>query len=336
MPLLPSTLEFFRSRALDLKPGLAAISGGADSVALAHVLGRLKKSGQLPSIGLIHLNHQLRGEDSDGDEAFVKSLPETWQMPELAVHTQRIDVAAFAKREGLNLEDAGRRARYVYFAEVAAETGEGWVATAHTSDDQAETVLLRLLRGAGLAGLAGIPDVRPLAPSCRLARPWLGIRKTQVREYLAQHQLDWREDASNQSDRFTRNRIRNQLMPLLERDFQPSLVPLLNRLALQANEVSEYLREQAELLRARAERPRAGEILVFDVDMIQGVNSVLVREMFRLVWSREGWPMGEMGAEEWEVFPGLAEGSVSAVDLPGGVHARRKGRVIQVARNRPR
>lgn len=330
-PLSQITCAFLKERHLE-SPGLVAVSGGPDSVALAHVLVNLHRIGHFPALHLIHLNHQLRGLESDEDEAFVKSLPTHWHATNVTVHNRRVDVAALANREGWNLEDAGRRARYAYFAEIATQTGARWVATAHTADDQAETILMRILRGAGLSGQAGIAAERPLTEDCRLIRPWLSIRKSDVMAYLAEHHLHWREDASNASDKFLRNRIRMQLMPLIEKDYQPAIVPLLGRLSRQAGEVQSFLNEQTELLRQKAERPRAGDLLVFDLATLSTCPPVLLRELFRFIWQRENWPLSDMGAEQWERLGCLVAGVESAMDLPGNIHVRRKEKIVQVSR----
>src|SRR5829696_3493611 len=153
-------------------PGVVAVSGGADSVAL---LRALADDPPVPGLVVAHLNHRLRGAESDADAAFVAGL-----FPHLPHRTEAIDVAAAA--EGDNLEDTARRVRYDFLARVAREAraGAGWVATAHTLDDQAETVLHRLIRGTGVRGLRGIAESRELIPGVRLLRPMLTVARVEV------------------------------------------------------------------------------------------------------------------------------------------------------------
>ncbi len=200
-----------------LAPGMrvaVGCSGGADSVALVRLLYELKDKLGL-RLAIAHLNHQLRGEEADTDEGFVRRLAERL---EIEFVVRREDVAARAKKEKVNLEEAGREARLEFFASLIAAGKAEAVAVAHTLDDQVETVLGRLVRGAGTRGLAGIyPVVEPLpgAKSGRLLRPLLGVRRSELREYLDVVQQPWREDASNRDRKRLRSRIRLELLPQL-------------------------------------------------------------------------------------------------------------------------
>ena len=200
-----------------LQPGMrvaCACSGGADSVALVRLLYELKDKLGLRLL-VAHVNHQLRGEDSDADEAFVRRLAERL---ELEFVVRREDVAERAKKKKTNLEEAGRQARLEFFASLVAGGKADAVAVAHTLDDQAETVLARLVRGAGTRGLAGIyPVVEPLpgAKKGRLVRPLLGVRRVELRDWLDQLQQPWREDATNRDPARLRSRIRLEVLPQL-------------------------------------------------------------------------------------------------------------------------
>src|SRR3990172_1476715 len=212
-----------------LEPGMkvaVACSGGADSVALACLLAELKETLGLRLL-LVHLNHQLRGAEADADEAFVRKLAERLEVEFLA---RREDVGARAQRDKTNLEEAGRQTRLEFFASLIAAGKADAVALAHTLDDQAETVLGRLVRGAGTKGLAGIYPVVELTPAGKLVRPLLGIRRGELREYLAEREQAWREDASNLDRRRLRNRIRLELLPQLN----PASIEHLGRLAAHA------------------------------------------------------------------------------------------------------
>ena len=203
-----------------------AVSGGADSVALLRLLEELR--GELGITLLVaHFNHQLRAE-ADEDERFVAGLAEQLG---LEFQAGRADVAAIAKQKGWNLEDAARRLRYEFFDRMVAEGRASRVAVAHTADDQAETVLANLLRGTGLAGLAGIYPTRG-----GVVRPLLGLRRQELRQYLASRSQPWREDVTNLDATRLRVRIRHELLPVLERDFQPNAVEHLVGLARRARE----------------------------------------------------------------------------------------------------
>jgi tRNA(Ile)-lysidine synthase len=209
------------------EPLLVGVSGGADSVALLHSLIQLgsKDSGQGWRLHVCHLNHQLRGADSDADAEFVRQLAQRHGLP---FTIEKRDVATLAADRKLSLEDAARRARHKFLAAVAEQTGIKTLALAHTADDQVETFLLKLLRGAGATGLSGMELERQLG-GMRVIRPLLGVRRNEILDYLATEKVSWREDASNADPRFTRNRIRHVLLPLLEREFNPAVRETLLR-----------------------------------------------------------------------------------------------------------
>ena len=199
-----------------------AVSGGADSVALLRLLEDLQNE---LGVGLcvLHLNHGLRGEASDADAAFVADLAREHRLELVSAHE---DVAAEAKPNHWNLEDAGRRARNGFFERAVSQGHCTRVAVAHTADDQAETVLARVLRGTGPRGIVGIYPVRS-----NIVRPLLDTRRTDLREYLGTKGQDWREDATNRDTTRLRARVRHELLPLLERAFNPAIVERLSSLA---------------------------------------------------------------------------------------------------------
>jgi tRNA(Ile)-lysidine synthase len=315
--------------------GVIAVSGGPDSVALAHLCVRLLRQGSVERLVFAHVNHQLRGDESDADETFVQNLPTLWQMENdarLTCRTQRIDVAAIATAEHDNLEGIARRERYRWFSQLASTEGAAWIATGHTADDQAETVLFRLLRGSGVLGLGAIPERRALADGVQLLRPLLSVRRQALLDYLRDGQIPYRVDSSNRELRFTRNRLRLDLLPRLQHDYNPAIVEVLCRLAEQAQELHTEIAVHAARLLADAELPRAGEILVFSAERLRSESANLVREMFRLVWQRESWPLGDMDFECWQRLVEIGAGSRSAWDFPGRVHGRRVGNILKLMR----
>jgi tRNA(Ile)-lysidine synthase len=209
------------------------VSGGADSVALLRLLAELRAELGI-QLYVLHFHHQLRGADADEDEFFVAQLAREFGFDFVA---DRADVAREARANRWNLEDAGRRLRYKFFASVIRSHGLNRVAVGHTVDDQAETVLAHLLRGTGLAGLAGIYPV-----AGNIIRPLLEIGHEELRRYLLSHKQPWREDATNLDTSRTRARIRHKLLPLLQREFEPATVTHLARLAGLAREEEMFWR----------------------------------------------------------------------------------------------
>jgi tRNA(Ile)-lysidine synthase len=223
-PLEQSVLQHIRATRM-LEPGDrvgVAVSGGADSVALLRLLQAVR--GELGvTLSVLHFDHQLRGAESDRDAEFVVQLAGSLG---LECVVERADVAAEAKRQHANLEEAARRLRYEFFARVVERGTATRVAVAHTADDQAETVIAHLVRGTGPTGLGGI---YPVAGA--VVRPLLGIRRGELREYLNAIGQSWREDASNQDVQRLRARIRTQLLPKMEQDFSRRIVEHLCELA---------------------------------------------------------------------------------------------------------
>lgn len=208
-----------------------AVSGGADSVALFRLLGNLRDLLGI-TILIVHFDHCLRGAESDADAKFVQALASDHHVEFIC---QRADVAALAGKQRLNLEDAARRLRYSFFDRVAREGRATRVAVAHTADDQAETVLARLLRGTGPTGLAGISPV--MGP---IVRPLLAHGREGLRDYLRGLGQVWREDMTNADLSRQRAHIRAGLLPLLERDFSPRIVKHLGELARLSREEGEF------------------------------------------------------------------------------------------------
>jgi tRNA(Ile)-lysidine synthase len=192
---------------------IVAVSGGADSVALLDLLATLP---DFPlRLVVAHLNHHLRGTESDGDETFVKDLAAQYGLPYEVTHAA---IRQIAQQTGRSLEEAGREARYAFFEQLRQDHHASAIAVAHHADDQAETFLLRLLRGAGTTGLAAMAPVN----QARVIRPLLEITRLELRDHLASRKLIFREDASNTDRDFLRNRIRHELLPLLN-DYSPGI-----------------------------------------------------------------------------------------------------------------
>ncbi len=312
---------------------VVAVSGGADSVALLRTLDAARDPRSPIPLVLAHLNHQLRGRESDDDEDFVVDLHTRLSAaghPCLSLCRARLDIAAQARAKRENLEALARRERYRWLAEVARSHGISWIATGHTANDQAETVLHRLLRGTGLRGLRGIAARRELEPGLTVVRPLLAATRTEILAYLQELSQPYRQDSTNDDRAYTRNRIRHELLPHLAARYNPAVVGVLARLAQQANDAYRIEEAAALTLLSEAELPRAGPLVIFDRARLRVAPRHQVREMFHAVWTREDWPLSGMDHAAWERLAGVVFDGSSAVDLPGGLHARRLERVVQV------
>lgn len=312
---------------------VAAVSGGADSVALLHALIAARDPVCPFPVILAHLNHQLRGAESDADEAFAADLHRRFVaagVPTLAIRLERIDVAAQARAEIANLEATARRVRYHWLTKVAREAGVRWIATGHSADDQAETVLHRLLRGTGLQGLRGIAARRELESGVGLVRPLLQTTRTEIIAYLAQLDQPFRQDSTNRDLSYTRNRIRLELLPYLAERYNPAVAVALARLAEQANEVFQDEEAAAFSLLSAAELPRAGTMLILDRTRLTAAPRRLTRAALRFAWAREHWPLDAMSYDAWDRLTAVAYGEADGLDLPGRIHARLRGQVLQI------
>ena len=336
-PVAPRLLSAIRA-ARFLHPGDSvevAVSGGADSVALLHLLLELReKLGIILSV--VHFNHQLRGKQSDNDEKFVAQLAAKHHLP---FHAGHENVAAKAKREKANLEDAGRRARYNFFAQLVEQEKLTKLAVAHTADDQAETVLAHLLRGTGLAGLGGIhPTSGPVV------RPLLQIRRADLRAYLESKKQTWREDPTNRDTTKMRARIRKKLLPLLEKQFQPSTVEHLSSLAGFAREDNAYL-DSAAASRVSELSKQQNEAVSIDIhellhrvahplrlskggglDSTPPQTKAIPSRMIRQIVNQLKPQAGQLTATHLNSILHLAEQGENgkSLPLPGGLEVRRE------------
>jgi tRNA(Ile)-lysidine synthase len=260
-----------------------AVSGGADSVALLRSCLDLRKElGVVVSV--VHFNHKLRGVDSDGDEKFVAELAQRY---ELELHCESGDVATLAAAQHKSIEAAAREVRYAFFRRLLTAGKLDRLATAHTLDDQAETLLMRMVRGAGTRGLAGIYPQLPV-PGSRFSevgiiRPLLGIQRKELESYLAQIRQDWREDKSNRDLRYARNRVRHGILPRLERSLNPAVREALAGAAEIARAEEAYWQTQvAGIL------PQAWDSNKLNLSVLTSLSLAVQRRLVRAVGERLG------------------------------------------------
>jgi tRNA(Ile)-lysidine synthase len=304
-----------------------AVSGGMDSVLLLEFMARLA-----PAMGLIvsavHFNHHLRGKESDADERFVAKLAERRGIEFLRGEG---DVARRAREQKRNLEATAREMRYRFFASLVRSRRLDKVVTAHTANDQAETVLLRLLRGAGAQGLAGIYPVLDGI----IIRPFLNVTRAEIERETAARCLEYRQDASNLDLRFRRNKIRHELLPQLERDFNPKLVLTLAAFADRARDDEEYLKQQAHE-RAAPWRVREAQEEKFPARVLAELPRALAFRVLRqMILGARGRP-GGITQSHLEAVLRLADEGQSGrrTVLPAGLEARREFEWLIVS-NRP-
>jgi tRNA(Ile)-lysidine synthase len=191
-----------------------------------------------------------------------------------------------------------------------------------------ETVLHRILRGTGIEGLAGIARVRPLSASVALIRPMLALRRSDVVEYLAAVGQEYRNDATNEDVRWTRNRLRRELLPQLRKQYNSRVDDAVSRLAMQADQAQDVIAELAAAIAAECVDANAAQVNV-NCARLTGEPPIIVREVFRSAWRRAGWPEQPMGFDEWQMLAGLAAGLNSCpINLPGNIRARRDGGTV--------
>ena len=315
---------------------LVALSGGPDSVALTLLLHELERTGSFTVAGMAHLNHAVRAA-ADADEAFCRDLAAQLG---IEFRSERVDIPALAKAEGRSIEDAGRRARYSFLERVRAELGADVIATGHTRNDQAETFLLRLIRGAGPRGLGGVYPVTGV-----VIRPLIDVRREDLLEWLAARSQPYCNDITNDDVGIPRNRVRHELLPLLVRRFSPGIVEVLAREAEIARADHEYLEnvaiEYADLIVLRnsgGERtplsslPSSADIVAVELDAagVAALPLAVAARLARLALAVLA-PDRFVSSEHVQAVVSLASGEAGSVSLPGQ-QASRRGSVIVLER----
>jgi tRNA(Ile)-lysidine synthase len=306
---------------------LAAVSGGSDSVALVHILRHLSDAGEMRLAGVAHFNHQLR-PSADDDERFAAGVAASLDVAFLA---DRDDVGARARRERRSIEDAARTARHEFLERTRLATGADVVALGHTRDDQAETVLMRLTRGAGPRGLAGM---HPRNGS--LVRPLLACRREDLRAWLAERRLAFVDDETNADVSIPRNRVRAELLPLLEARFNPAIVDALADQAEIARETWVWMDALTADLEAHVVRrsTTADNALVREIDVavLHGAPRALQRAlMWRLMSEVAGGRQIGFGHIDAAIRL-MDEGIETCVDFPGQRLERIGGSVVLTGR----
>ncbi|WP_165222029.1 tRNA lysidine(34) synthetase TilS [Aquisphaera insulae] len=304
------------------RPWIVAVSGGGDSVGLLLALHAIAPSLDL-RLSVAHLDHGVRGEEADADAAFVAELATGLGLP--------VDLGHWQPSRGGHFEADARRARLAWLLEVARGRGACAVVLGHTADDQAETILHRILRGTGLRGLAGIPARRPMAddPPVALIRPMLAISRSEIRSSLAALGQPYREDATNADTARTRSRIRLDLIPHLAGRYNPRVaeaIGRLGRLAAGSQRVLEFCLDSLDRETLLAASPDRVEL---DRARLAALPPPLRIELLRRAWRRAGWPEVGMGARRWRRLGRLASRPASpAHDIGHGIRICVSGNIV--------
>ncbi|MGB9687392.1 tRNA lysidine(34) synthetase TilS [Thermogutta sp.] len=309
-------------------PIVVAVSGGPDSVALFHLVRRT----QPPTCGpvvLAHVNHQLRGPESEEDAQFCEELARQAGVAfRLFVRPIRPEATS-----GLGLEAAARHLRYQALKEAAEDVGARYVLTGHTANDQVETILYRVFRGAGLRGLCGIPRSRAFGPGV-LLRPLLGIYREELIQYLREHNWNYRSDRTNESTDFARNCIRHVILPEAVRGVHPAAMQGVLRVGLNAQDAWAFLEAVVNEALTCSLVSQSPIEVVLRRDAIRYRHPFLVRQMILELWRQQQWPLRKLTRDHLlELTDLIREGTApSCRHFPGGIEARLTGDRIVLCR----
>jgi tRNA(Ile)-lysidine synthase len=313
----------------------AAVSGGADSVALLRIL--LELQGPLGMVlSVAHFNHKIRGADADADERFARDLAEQFG---LEFYCGSAEVPAYARQQQMSLETAARELRHAWFATLVSEGKSDKIATAHTQDDQAETVLMRILRGAGTRGLAGIA---PWQKQKALIRPLLTATRQEVEAHLKNLSQPWREDSTNKDTHHARNRVRHELLPLLRKEYNPAIGQTLADLAEIARAEEEHWQNELSGLMARLVRSgkpsrsgrsnRRQRTLALDLAAFTTLPLAVRRRLLRAMGDQFSVILEFKHIQELLLFAQQGKGA-KALELPEGLVAHRSHRELQICQS---
>ncbi|MEF3168665.1 MAG: tRNA lysidine(34) synthetase TilS [Deltaproteobacteria bacterium] len=302
---------------------LVAVSGGADSVCLLHLLKEYQEELDL-SIHVVHVEHGLRAEESERDARFVEEMAKGLSLP---FHLARVDVRGLAHRAALSVQEAARGLRYGFFEEVRRTTGADLLATAHTADDQAEELLMRLIRGSGLPGLSGIAAER----DGWIIRPLLACTRDEIVSYLSKRGIPWVEDSSNAKSVYLRNRVRAELLPFIKKRFNPSFHMGVERITRILADEDDYLEDVTRRVFEDACVEKGGGYCVLELECIRKVHPAIRRRVCRRAIQEAGLMSGSIRSVHIETFDRIVTGEAPGAWMPlprGGRVERRYGRIL--------
>ncbi|PIX85111.1 MAG: tRNA lysidine(34) synthetase TilS [Nitrospirae bacterium CG_4_10_14_3_um_filter_53_41] len=305
---------------------VVGLSGGPDSMALLNVLWSLRDAYDLTLIPA-HMNYGMRGKESEEDQGFCEQEAARYG---LVLIYESVDLPALILDRGLSPQAAAREIRYDFFRRTAGAHDARRIALGHHADDQAETLLMRLLRGAGTRGLSGMPIRR--APG--IIRPLLHVTREEILSYLASIRIPYREDSSNQKGIYLRNRIRRELIPLLVERYNPNLVEDLQRTAEILGEEEAFMQEEAEKRFSPMTIPGG---VALDLSDLKGLSHAMVRRMVRMAMVQAG-ESSEITFRHVDSVLKLmeAEGSAARIDLPEGLKVRKSYERLEFSMENPK
>lgn len=294
---------------------LVAVSGGPDSIALLHILHSIRERLGI-SLHVAHLDHMFRGPDSREDAQYVVQFCANLQIPCTA---ERIDVSSYAKEHHLSNQVAAREVRYKFLNSVAEKYQAQKIALGHHADDQAETVLLNLMRGTGIGGLAGIAPLR----DDRYIRPLLAVRRKEIEQYCLTQGLSYRTDNSNTKTVYLRNKIRLELLPYLEEHYNPEIVPSLGRLAELSREENHFIEGQAARTFAQLANFNGSDMIELNLLEFNSQPLALRRRLVRLVWQKLTGTAKDLSYQHVQsVLDQCEKTGTGVVELPAGLRCK--------------
>ncbi|ACN13621.1 tRNA(Ile)-lysidine synthetase-like protein [Desulforapulum autotrophicum HRM2] len=301
---------------------LLGVSGGPDSVALAIALVLLRKDLGI-TLGIAHINHLLRDKESDRDEAFVQELARSLELP---FHPLKIDVATLARERQISLEETAREVRYAFFTDLCRHNGYTRTAVGHTLDDNAELVLMNLLRGSGPRGLAGIPPVR----DHWIIRPLIGHTKGEILAFLREKAQAYVVDSTNLETVFLRNRIRNELLPLLRKEYNPRITENLNRVSRIMGEEDSWMDNEAGAVFKTIRLEKKGPGVSLCLDGFNGLLPALKRRIVRKAIQAVKGDLKRITLPHVDAVAALAAATSPgrSLDLPGRVRIFKQSQTL--------
>lgn len=288
------------------------LSGGPDSVCLLHLLCSVKEELNL-KLAAAHINHMIRGEEADGDEEYSRQLCEKFDVDFFAL---RKDVEGYAKEKGMSSETAGRKVRYDFFNEVLKKKGYSKIATAHNANDQAETILLRIMRGTGLDGLAGIPVKR----ENKYIRPILFMKREEVEEYCKKNNLEPRIDATNLEKLYSRNKVRLDIIPYMKENFNKDVVEAINRMALLLQDDNKFIVEEVNKVYKEYCIEKTDKVII--QKEVFNKNSAIIGRIIRKSIKKVNGNQYDVESKHIKEIENIQKVSTNkTVDLPYGIFA---------------
>ena len=297
---------------------LLCVSGGMDSMAMLDIFSSISSTpnGELNiKLAVCHLNHNLRGAESARDQGFVEKAALDLG---LKFYTKTLNEGEL--KDGGSLQERAREARYAFFVEAATELGATRIALAHNKDDQAETVLMRIIKGSGLKGLSGMPAVRE-----PYIRPLIEVSRAEIEEYVKEHNVGFVEDSSNESTKYLRNQLRLDLIPLLEGDYNPMIKDALSSLSAMAETDYSFIENEARGLFESAKESESEGAVVFSREPLTSAHPALSARVFLMAVNALKGTSKEIYSAHVDSFLNLIQSSepAASVDLPGGLKLRR-------------